>query len=286
MFAMRDGEVYRGCPGPAGLRDPDRGCARDVRLPHTFEIHEECFDFEFGDLSLQTRSGAGELPAVMLRLTRGIVLERSESAVGATVGVKHQDCGVGGVPADGYPDLFKQELAIALDLRRSQALCSTGNANRIVIVQAEMFDQLSQWQLEAIIETPDNCRVTAIALTGRIEMKGFAHERSPAYYMKTWMVRATAPRQSLVAGFNVNTRYYKAYTARITKTTPLRRRSPPAKGVTKVIRLPEFLVARSDILSHHWHTFFSKRHSPAKPRGLPGWRRRCPQPPKLRSSRA
>jgi hypothetical protein len=53
-------------------------------------------------------------------------------------------------------DLFQNEFTIALALRRSQALCSTGNLDGVGVDHANTLEELRKTHFKAIIETPEN----------------------------------------------------------------------------------------------------------------------------------
>src|SRR5262249_49116701 len=75
----------------------------------------------------------------------------------------------------GNADLLEHELAVALVLRRSQALGAAGNADGIVVVELQALHQLPEHHFEAVIETPHDGGVALISFPRRLEMEELLH---------------------------------------------------------------------------------------------------------------
>src|ERR1700691_2632549 len=79
------------------------------------------------------------------------------------------------VKTNGFSNLFQHELALARQLRRCQTLGAAGNPDRIWIRNSIPLEKLGDPQLEAMVEAPNDSRVTMIFLSRRIEMKNLIH---------------------------------------------------------------------------------------------------------------
>src|SRR5262249_1882477 len=102
----------------------------------------------------------------------------SQAAVGSAIRMQHQDHGLGLVQPHGDADLVQNELALALLLRRRQALGASSNADGIVIGQSQVLYELAQRQLEPVVKAPHDGGMGRRGVARRIEMEGFMHSSS------------------------------------------------------------------------------------------------------------
>src|SRR5438270_5528246 len=89
-----------------------------------------------------------------------VTTEGGQSSISSTVAVQHENHTLCFMQADRCANLFQDELAIGLLLRRGQALRATGNPDRIGIRNARPPEKFGKPQLEAVVETPNDCSIT------------------------------------------------------------------------------------------------------------------------------
>src|ERR1700729_1159769 len=106
----------------------------------------------------------------------GIASKSREAAIGATIGVQHQDNALGVVQAHRRANLFQHKLAVGLEFWRGQAFGPTGNLDGIGMHHADAFEELAKPQVKAAIETPKDGRVAIIPLSRSFEMKNLFHD--------------------------------------------------------------------------------------------------------------
>src|ERR1700675_1763477 len=109
----------------------------------------------------------------------GIASESREAAIGATIGVQHQDNALGVVQAHGRANLFQHKLTVGLEFRRGQAFGPTGNLDGIGMRHADAFEEFAKPQVKAVIETPKDRRVAIILLPRSFKMKNLFHDGPP-----------------------------------------------------------------------------------------------------------
>ena len=108
----------------------------------------------------------------MLQFPIAVALEAAlQSAIGAAVGMDHQDDAAGLVEKNGFLDLIENEFAIRRALRRRQALGSAGDLDGIGIDDPDALQEFAETKLESIVEAPDDGRVAAISFAGRVEVE-------------------------------------------------------------------------------------------------------------------
>src|SRR3954471_7341931 len=83
----------------------------------------------------------------------------------------HQNDPGGSVEANRLSDLVEEEFAIGFMLGRCQRLRASGDLDRIGILNPDAFQVFRQPLLKAIIEAPDDGRVTVVLLPGSVEME-------------------------------------------------------------------------------------------------------------------
>ena len=90
----------------------------------------------------QAGGRAFQFLAVVNALRGRVAAELLQSAVGAAIGVQHQDHAPGAVQANGFANLFQDEFAFGLQLGRCQALGATGDLDRVGIETPLRFRNL------------------------------------------------------------------------------------------------------------------------------------------------
>src|SRR5258708_36370034 len=102
----------------------------------------------------------------MFGLSRGVSAKTSgKSAVGAAIGVQHQDHAPRAVQADGFANLLQHELTVAFMLWRGHALGATSDLDGIRIHYAHALQKLPEAELEAVVEAPQDGSVAMIFFT-------------------------------------------------------------------------------------------------------------------------
>lgn len=112
---------------------------------------------------------------VVLSFAAGIAAKAGQPSIGTTIGVQHQDYTFRPMQADGRADLLQNELAVCFVFWGRQALSPSRNLDGVRIKHTDSLEELPKDQFEAVIETPDNGRVTMIFLSRRGEVKDFPH---------------------------------------------------------------------------------------------------------------
>src|ERR1700722_7193521 len=103
----------------------------------------------------------------------------SQPAIGAAIGMHHQDHPSRAVQAHGFADLIEDELAIRLALRRNPDFGASGNLDGIGIHHANPLEKLAKSQLKAIVEAPEDGSIAMILFARSIEMEYLFHENLP-----------------------------------------------------------------------------------------------------------
>src|SRR5215471_19695944 len=79
----------------AGSGDLHRRDAGKVDFPNAFEVDKVALHREFGNFRLDDLGGAMKLLAMVLGFASGVAVEGRQAAVGAAIGMQHQDHGFG-----------------------------------------------------------------------------------------------------------------------------------------------------------------------------------------------
>ena len=99
---------------------------------------------------------------MMLGFDSHIPAKSTEPAVGAAIGMKHQNDASRSMQADGFADLLDYEFAISLVLGRGQNFRATGDLDGVGIQHADAFEKLSEAEFESVVEASQDSGVAVI----------------------------------------------------------------------------------------------------------------------------
>jgi hypothetical protein len=111
----------------------------------------------------QASRSFSEFMFVVIRFGFGLAVEASvETAIGAAIGVEHEDGEFGSVEPDGFTDLFEDEFAVGFVFRGGEAFGSAGDFDGVGVEDSLAPEVFGEAELKAIIEAPDNGGVAMV----------------------------------------------------------------------------------------------------------------------------
>ena len=100
--------------------------------PDSLEVNEVGLHVNTRDCLLEKFCGISQFLLMVLRFRPSIVAESAnQPSICSTIRMQHQYYKTGSMEADGFSNLFQDELPISFMLGRCQTLCTSSNLDRI-----------------------------------------------------------------------------------------------------------------------------------------------------------
>jgi hypothetical protein len=93
---------------------------------------------------------------------------------------------------DGTPQLTQHKLTVIFTVGRRQILCPAGCHDEIKALNANLFQQLLHYEVEAMVKAPDHCGISLVMFTGRLKVEDLAHAGTLLATLYVWQTEACA----------------------------------------------------------------------------------------------